>query len=108
MNQSPPLQIESAPMLPASSSDYPGAPSIYLLIDRESRLAGITILAGRLDNLRSASVTRTAWASGIGTSATATGAVAIRRHASDQRVTANVPSASSRQAPCRRSPRAFS
>jgi hypothetical protein len=28
----------------------PVAPSIYLLIDRGSRLAGIAILAGRVDN----------------------------------------------------------
>ena len=50
----------------------PAAVSIYLLIDRGSRVVGIAILAGRLDNLRSAGVT-TGLGSGIGTSATASG-----------------------------------
>jgi hypothetical protein len=47
--------------------------SIYLFTDRGSRLAGIAILAGRLDNLRSAGVTATGLGSGIGTSTTASG-----------------------------------
>jgi hypothetical protein len=47
----------------------PAAVSIYLLTDRGSRVVGIAILAGRLDNLRSAG----GLGSGIGTSATASG-----------------------------------
>jgi hypothetical protein len=44
--------------------------SIYLFTDRGSRLTGIA-LAGRLDNLGSASVTASGLRGGIGTSATA-------------------------------------
>jgi hypothetical protein len=47
---------------------------IYLSVtDRGSRLAGIAILAGRLENLRSASAAPTGLGSGIGTSAPASG-----------------------------------
>jgi hypothetical protein len=42
----------------------------YLLTDRGRRLAGIAILAGRLESLPSANVTAVGLGSGIGTSAT--------------------------------------
>lgn len=42
----------------------------YLLTDREGRLAGIAILAGRLESLPSANFTAVALGRGIGTSAT--------------------------------------